>query len=162
MFHFYSLLQKSYENLAVNVFHFLKQIVLSPLTTFYFNPCSSVFSFLTSLWFHGFNIVHVFTLPKLMSSYVYIYSIYSVLIVDSWVSVRCTSLNISTKCLIPASCPTPQNLLCSTPSSLESTNQHPSRFSVQRPSGHFILSFHIPWSADSLLREQMPGLTAQR
>lgn len=95
-------------------------------------------------WFHGFNIVHVFTLPKLMSSYVHIYSIYSVLIVDSWVSVRCTSLNISTKCLIPTSCPTPQNLLCSTPSSLEYTNQHPSSFSVQRPSGHFILSSHIP------------------
>lgn len=94
-------------------------------------------------WFHGFNIVHVFTLPKLMPSYVHMYSIYSVLIVDSWVSVRCTSLNISTKCLIPTSCPITQNLLCSTSSSLEYTNQHPSSFSAQRPSGHFILSSHI-------------------
>lgn len=94
-------------------------------------------------WFHGFNIVYAFTLPKLMSSYVHIYSIYSALIVYSWVSVRCTSLNISTKCLIPTFCPTPQYLLCSTPSSLEHTNHHPSSFSVWRPSDHFILFSHL-------------------
>lgn len=48
----------------------------------------------------------------------------------------------SVKCLIPTSCPTPQYLLCSTPSSPEHTSQHLSSFSVQRPSGHFILFSH--------------------